>query len=234
MHRQADQNEAPTSAVRPISGWKIKQTAEIKRDPGQIEQRDRAQAGEIRADGVEIAQRQVAVAAVAGAQRQPHHRVVDAAAQRLVERAADARQNAAADGVEQAERGEQAADQHRQADQRRGRAARQHAVIDLEHEHGARQHQDIAHAGNQRGAGEGATAGGERVREFGTRVRGTGGRAGRHAFDFAPSVRARNPGGSARKPPMCHENAKKSPGIVAEKLTRARGWADDAAISQTT
>ena len=143
---------------------------QIKRDPRQIEQRDRAEAAEIGADGVEIAQRLIALAMAAEAQGQPHQRIVDAPAQRLVERAADARQNAAANGVENAERGEQAGDQDGEADQRRHAAARQHAVIDLQHEHGAGEHEDVAHAGNQRGADEGAAAGGKRGRQFGARL----------------------------------------------------------------
>jgi len=62
---------------------------EIERDPGQIEQGDRAEAGEIGADGIEVAQRLEAVAAVASQQWQPHQRIVYTAAERLVERAAE-------------------------------------------------------------------------------------------------------------------------------------------------
>ena len=81
---------------------------EIERNPGQVEERDRTKAREKRPDGVKVAQRLNAVAAVSDDQRQPHDRVVDALAHCLVERVADPHHDAAADQVEDGERPVQA------------------------------------------------------------------------------------------------------------------------------
>jgi hypothetical protein len=126
-----------------------------------------------RAHAVEIAQRLQAVAAVSGLQRQAHDGLVDARAQRLVELAADPHENAAADHVEQAERGEQAGGQDHQADEGRDAAARQHAVVDFQHEEGAGELQDVAHAAHQADRDESATAGRQRFRKLGALVRFT-------------------------------------------------------------
>ena len=79
---------------------------EVERNPGQVEQRDRTETGEIGTDGVEVAQRLHAFTAAARPHRQAHQQFVDAAADRLVERATDARKDPPADAVEDAERSE--------------------------------------------------------------------------------------------------------------------------------
>ena len=139
---------------------------EVKRNPGQVEQRHRTEAGEIRANGIEIAQRLRAIAAGADPQRQSHQGVVDAAAQRFIERATDAHQNASANGIENAQRCEQGRGQHQQADERGHAAAGQHTVINFQHEHRASEHENIAHPADNRGAIEGAAARRERLRQL--------------------------------------------------------------------
>ena len=63
---------------------------QIDRQPGQIEEGDRPGAGKEGAQRIEVAQGLQAVAAVAGLERQADQRLVDPAAQRLVETRADA------------------------------------------------------------------------------------------------------------------------------------------------
>ena len=113
MHGQRDENDRAGQRGQADQRMKDKADGEIERHPRQVEQRNRAEAGQKRADGVEIAQRLHAVAAAADASSGRRTIVsINAAAERLVERAADAHQNAAADQVEQAERREQSARQH--------------------------------------------------------------------------------------------------------------------------
>ena len=149
---------------------------EIDRHPRQVEQRDRADAGEEHAHGVEIAQRLQPFALAADLERQPDDGVVDARAQGLVEAVADAHQDAAADEVDEALREVEAGDEDEQRDQRRHAAARQHAVVDFQHEQRAGEHQDVAHAGKQRNRQERPLAGAERGCEL-----GAGGRRGKGA-----------------------------------------------------
>ena len=91
----------------------------------------------------------------------------------LVERGADAAENATADQVEAA-----LCDVDRRrgspADQGRHAAARQHAVVDLQHEHRAGQVQQVAHAAEDADADEGVAAGAQRFAEFGTPDAGSG------------------------------------------------------------
>ena len=164
--RQRDQDDRAGERRKSDERMECKADCEIQRDPGQIEERHRAKARKIGADGIEIAQRLHAVILTADAQWNSYERVVDAATERLVECAADPDKNSAPDCVEHPEGREQHRNENQQTDQRRHAAARQHAVVDFEHEHGAREHENIAHATDQRGAVKGTAARGKRLREF--------------------------------------------------------------------
>ena len=166
----ADQNDRADQRGQPDQRVEDEADRQIKRDPGQIEQRDRAQAAEDKsgwrrdraaADCRRRGCRRAAAAAPG---------VVDAAAQ-APHRAR--RRCAPGCGREWRRAGQAPRTGRRPARQARpasASTARQHAVIDLEHEHGAGQHQDVAHAADQRGAEKGAAASGKRGREFGARL----------------------------------------------------------------
>jgi hypothetical protein len=79
-----------------------KADAEVDRQPRQVEQSDRAGAGEEAADGVKVADRLRAFAPDAERERQADDGVIDAQAQRFVEAVADADQDPAADRVDDA------------------------------------------------------------------------------------------------------------------------------------
>ena len=143
--------------------------AEIERHPRQVEQRRRPARREEGAHQIEVAQRLQPVAAAPCPQGKADDRVVDAQAERLVERLADAHQDAAAHQLEDALEGVEHRGEDGEAHQSRHAAARQHPVIDLEHEERAGQHQHVAHAGEEPDAEEGAAAGGERRRQLGAR-----------------------------------------------------------------
>ncbi len=147
---------------------------QIERQPRQIEEGARAHAAEEGADIVEIAQRLQPLAAPASDQRQPHHGVEHACVQRLVERGADAAEDAAAQEIEQALRHVEAGGDDDEADQGGHAAARQHAVVDLQHEDRAGQIQQVDDATHQENADECAAAGAQRFTEFGTPDTGSG------------------------------------------------------------
>jgi hypothetical protein len=79
-----------------------KADAEVDRQPRQVEQSDRAGAGEEAADGVKVADRLRAFAPDAERERQADDGVIDAQAQRFVEAVDDADQDPAADSVDDA------------------------------------------------------------------------------------------------------------------------------------
>ena len=147
---------------------------EIERQPWQVEEGARPHAAEERTDIVEIAQRLQPFAASAAHQRQSHHDVEHARVQGLVERGADAAEDAAAQQIEEALRHVEAGGDHDEADQRRHAAARQHAVIDLEHEDRAGQIQQVDDAAHHEHADERAATGAQRFTEFGTPDTGSG------------------------------------------------------------
>ena len=109
---------APTAQRSPIQRMEQEADGEVERHPRQVEQRGRAGPERIAAHLVEVAQRLQAVAACARLQRQRATSVVDPRAQNaLVERAADAHQDAPAQDVEDCPgRQIEAADQHGEAD----------------------------------------------------------------------------------------------------------------------
>ena len=143
---------------------------EIDRHPRQIEQGDRSESRQEAAHILEIAQRLHAVAPIAGDKREPHHRIIDPRAQRLVEALANADENPAANEIQHALRGVQPGGEREQHDEGRHAAARQHAVVDFQHEHRAGKHQHVAHAGECADRDERAATGGKRLREFGARL----------------------------------------------------------------
>jgi hypothetical protein len=115
----------------------------------------------------EIAAWRRAVIAQADDAREPHNGLIDAGAERLVERDADARQDAPANEVKETERDVEATGENREAEEGRHAAAWEHPVVDFQHEHGAGEHEDVAHAAEQPGGDEGAAAGGERRGKLG-------------------------------------------------------------------
>jgi hypothetical protein len=96
---------APHRTATPIS-TKGEADGDVERNPGQVEQRGRPQAGEERADGIEIAHRLQALAAGPCPQRQPHDDVVDARAQPAIKLIADAHQQSTARNLQQGLKGE--------------------------------------------------------------------------------------------------------------------------------
>ena len=145
-HRERDQDDRADERGQSDIGMKHETDDQIDRHPRQIEQCDRADAGQKAAHRVEVADRLRAFGPAAGFQRQPHDGIIDAHAHRLVEAVADAHQDTAADRFDDALRRIEAGDQDHQRDQRRHAAARQHAVVDFEHEQRAGEHQKVAHA----------------------------------------------------------------------------------------
>ena len=89
QQREHDQHDGTDQRGQADIGVERETDRQVERHPGQVEKRNRAQAGQERADAVEIAQRLHALAAVAGDQRKPHDRVIDALADRLIQPVAD-------------------------------------------------------------------------------------------------------------------------------------------------
>ena len=109
QQRQRDEHDGADQRRQADQRMECEADGEIERHPGQIEQCDRAEAGQKRADGIEIAQRLQCRRRGRRPSKAFAPALVDAAAQGLVERAADTHENAAADQIENARGGEQAA-----------------------------------------------------------------------------------------------------------------------------
>ena len=91
---------APHSAVKPITGWNRNKHDQEQRHPRHVEKRRRSDAGQERADLVEIAQRLLRQERAGALQRQGGEREMDRLLQAGIEQRADARQHAAAQRVE--------------------------------------------------------------------------------------------------------------------------------------
>src|SRR5262245_23721957 len=78
---------------------------EIKRNPGQVEQRDQPHPGKKSANVVEVTQRLRSLCALPRLERQMDERVIDAAADRFVEVRADPDEDPASDQIEYAKNG---------------------------------------------------------------------------------------------------------------------------------
>ena len=154
-------NEDQGTAHRDPPEQRVEREAdeEIERDPRQVEQRRRAAAGEEGADLVEVAQRLLPITLRLPTQRGGNLEAEDALAQVLVDRGADAGEDAAAEHVEQALEEEQGEDDGREADQGRNAAARQHPVVDLHHVEGTGEVEDVDQAAEQGDPEQGAAAG---------------------------------------------------------------------------
>ena len=174
-HGDDAENDGAEQGSKPDVGMESKADHEIDRQPRQVEQRVRTRTRQEGANAVEIAQRLESVVAVAHLQRQAHDRLIDSAAQRLVEAPANSHQNAAADQIEQALRGVETAGQDQEPDERRYAAARQYAVVNLQHEERAGEHQNIAHAGHQADRNERPAASRECFCELGALLGSTAG-----------------------------------------------------------
>ncbi len=159
-----DQHQSAGKRQHPEPGMDQEAEEQEHRHPRQVDDRDRAGAGEEGADLVEVAQRLVRVARIARHDREPHHRAVHGGAEALVEHRGRAHHDARADQVEDALERIGADQEHGERDQGRDAAARQHAVVDLQHVERAGQHQHVHHAGEQRDAPERALAVGKRRR----------------------------------------------------------------------
>src|ERR1700676_4516329 len=108
--------------------------AEINRHPWKIEKRGWAAAGEKAADLVEIAQRLQPVAITPRLQRKTNESVKHPKPECLVEMAADAGTDTAANQIQSALQQVQDGCQRQKCEQRRHAAARKNAIIDLQHE----------------------------------------------------------------------------------------------------
>ena len=165
---KADQDDGADQRGQADQDVEGKTDRQIERQPGQIEESARSDAGEERADVVEVAQRLQALVAAADDQRQTHHGVEHPAVERFVQRGSDTPQHAAPDQIEDALEEVHAAGEDRQADQRRHAPARKYPVINLQHEQRAGQIEHVDHAADDADANEGAAAGAQRIAEFGT------------------------------------------------------------------
>ncbi len=101
-HRQRDEDDGASQRRKPDQVMKQEADGEIDRHPRQIEEGDRPAAGQEAAHRIEVADRLGAVALGAGLERQPHDRVINPKAHRLVEAVPDAHQDAAPDHVDHA------------------------------------------------------------------------------------------------------------------------------------
>src|SRR5215472_16806404 len=97
---------------------------------------------------------------------QAQDRVEYPSADRFVERAANANQEAAANQVQYSLHDIKAAGEDCDADERRHAAAGQHTIVDFEHEHRAGEHENVAHAADQTSREECAATGCQRGPEF--------------------------------------------------------------------
>jgi hypothetical protein len=138
---------------------KQKTDAEIDRQPGQIEEGRRSGARQEIAHRVEVAHRLRSVALGADFERQPDDGVIDAGAHRLIQAVADAHQDAAANGVDEALGSIEPRRQNQQRHERRHAAAWQDPVVDFQHEQRAGEHQNVAHAAKHGDRDEGLAAG---------------------------------------------------------------------------
>ena len=142
---------------------------EVERHPRQVEERGRAAAGEEAADLVEVAQGLLSVAILPGADGAQEDELEDGLAQALVERRADAGQDAAAHDVE---RGLEAEEHHQdrgEPDEGGDAAARQDPIVDLQHEERAAQVQDVDQRAEHGHADEGPAVHLERYETRGLR-----------------------------------------------------------------
>ena len=156
QHQRPDQRREPEQRMEQVTD------CEIERDPRQVEQRGRAEPGEIAAHLVEVAHRLQPVAARARPQRPARDDIVSARRERAVEPLADADKDAPTQNVEERLEQIEAADQRGEADQRRHAVARHHAVVDFQHEERAGQVQHVQHGGDQAEPDQHAAAGAER------------------------------------------------------------------------
>jgi hypothetical protein len=155
--RQAHQDQGAGERRHADQHMEGEADRQIQRQPRQIEECARPLAAEKGPDIVEIAQRLQPFAA-ANDQWQPHDGVEHARIQALVQRGADPAQDAAADQVERALRGIEAARQDDQADQGGHAAAWQHAVVHLQHEDRAGEIKQVDDAAHHADAEEGTAA----------------------------------------------------------------------------
>ena len=163
---QRDEDDRAADCGKPDIGMEQKADAEVDRQPRQVEQSDRAGAGEEAAYGVEVADRLRAFAPDAERERQADDGVIDAQAQRFVEAVADADQDPAADSVDDALCGVESRRQDKKGDEGRNAAARYHPIVDFEHEQGAGEHQNVAHPAEQGDGQKGPPAGAECSRKL--------------------------------------------------------------------
>jgi hypothetical protein len=163
---QGDEDDRAAERGKPDIGMEQKAHAEVDRQPRQVEQSDRAGAGEEAAYGVEVADRLRAFAPDAERERQADNGVIDAQAQRFVEAVADADQDPAADCVDDALRGVESTGQDQERDEGWNAAARYHPIVDFEHEQRAGEHQNVAHPAEQGDGHEGPPAGTECSRKL--------------------------------------------------------------------
>jgi hypothetical protein len=138
---------------------------DVDRHPRHVEQRAGTATGQEAPDLIEVTQRLQAVPALPRLQRQPHHRVVDLAAELLVERKADVQQDARAQDFQEAHEDIERGGDHHQPGQRRQAAARDHPVVDLQHEERSGERENVDETAHQRRAGEGAAKGGDDLAE---------------------------------------------------------------------
>ena len=166
LGQQRDGHEDQPADRRRDADQGMEQEADrqIERHPRQIEQRRRAHGRHERTDTVEIVQRLVARRRQR-LQRQLGGDIVDALAQRLVDRARDPHQDAAADDVEKALEAEHDRRQDADADQGGDAAARDDPVVDFEHEDRPGQLQHVEHGAEQADADQGVAAIGQRRRQ---------------------------------------------------------------------
>jgi hypothetical protein len=133
----------------------------VKRQPGQIEQRGRPASRQERADRVEIAKRLRLTAAHRHAQLQADHRIVNPGGQKLIEPIGDAHQQTPAHRIEKPLKRIKHHHDGEQRHQCRQAAARQDAVIDLHHEQRAGEIKNIDQSAHQADADESTGAAGE-------------------------------------------------------------------------
>ena len=137
------------------------------RDPGQINNGDRARTGQKAADRIEVADRLGAVAGVPAGHGQADHRAVHRQREALVEHRRGPHHHARADQVEHALEGIGADQEDRERNQRRHAPAAQDPVVDLQHVERAGEHQQVHHAREQRHAPERAPALAQGLRDVG-------------------------------------------------------------------
>ena len=128
------------------------------RDPGQINNGDRARTGQKAPDRIEVPDRLGPFAGVPAGHGQADHRAVHRQGEALVEHRSGPHHHARADQVEGPLEGIGADQKDRKSNQRRHAPAAQHPVVDLQHVERAGEHQQVHHAREQRHAAERALA----------------------------------------------------------------------------